>query len=183
MKQLNLMLTSIVLTCFALCPATTLADDELEVFIEVFDHMSDIEGEVTEMHGPGEADGHGDGDQGDSDDLRAESDDYDSDEHDSDDMHTEGDEHEAGDDEIASFGDDGLIASASDNADGFDNDDDSDSDELNEMLTEGEFEEGEDIDDDVDDDSDGDMHDGDEDGMLDEDGAGDEGEGTGDGEI
>ena len=119
MKQLNLMLASIVLTCFALCPATALADDELEVFIEVFDSISDIEGDVTEMHGPGEEDGHGDGDQRDSDDMRVESDghdsdDYDSDGHDSDDMHAEGDEHEAGDDEIASFGDDGLIASASD---------------------------------------------------------------------
>ncbi len=171
MKQLNLMLASIVLTCFALCPATALADDELEVFIEVFDSMSDFEGEVTEMHGPGEEDRHGDGDQRDSDDMRAESDDYDSDEHDSDDMHAEGDENEAGSGEIASFGDEGLIASASDDDDGFDNDDDSDSDELNEMLTEGEFEEAEDVDNDVDDDSDGDMNDED----------GDEGEEEGEG--
>lgn len=54
MKQLTICLATLVLTCFALAPAAARADelDDLEVTMEVFDDLGQIDGEIAEMDGP-----------------------------------------------------------------------------------------------------------------------------------
>ena len=76
MKNLKLLIASMALTCFALFPAASLADEDLDVTMEVFDNLTDVEGVVLEMAISGGEDG------GDGDDDR--SDDHESDGHDDD---------------------------------------------------------------------------------------------------
>jgi len=54
MKGLNVLLASLALACCALFPASTLADDELDVMVTVIDDLSDIDGDMARMSGPGD---------------------------------------------------------------------------------------------------------------------------------
>ena len=67
MKQFKILAASIALTMFGLCPALVLADDELDVTMEVLDSVADIDGEVLEMRGP-DGDDFADSNDGESDD-------------------------------------------------------------------------------------------------------------------
>ena len=61
MKDLKLLIANMVLTCFALFPVASLADDDLDVTMEVLDNLAQIEGVVLELRGP-EGDDEGDDD-------------------------------------------------------------------------------------------------------------------------
>lgn len=52
MKELRLLIASMTLTCFALFPAVSHADDDLDVTMDVFDDLSKIDGMVADMQGP-----------------------------------------------------------------------------------------------------------------------------------
>ena len=55
MKQLNILATTLVLTCFALFPATVRADDSLEgldVTMVVGDDAGEIDASISRMRGP-----------------------------------------------------------------------------------------------------------------------------------
>ncbi len=54
MKQINIFIASLALTCFAMFPAVALAGDldDLEVTMEVLDAESDLNDTITEMRGP-----------------------------------------------------------------------------------------------------------------------------------
>ena len=49
MKSFRLLVASTVLTCFALFPVVSLADEDLDVTMDVIDNLSDIEGVILEM--------------------------------------------------------------------------------------------------------------------------------------
>lgn len=132
MKQLKVVATTLVFTCFALLPAISQADDmdDLDVTMTVLDETSDLDETISEMRGP-DSDEEGDFDNenyGDGVDL----------------------ESEAGSEE--DFEDH--------SGDGFESDDNFDEDEFDdddEFENEDEFDEGDDIDDDdIDDDDDDD---------------------------
>ena len=58
MKGFRLLIASTAMTCLTFGPLTALADDELEVTMEVIDDLSDIDDEIVEMRGPsGDEDG------------------------------------------------------------------------------------------------------------------------------
>ena len=55
MKQLNIFLATLVLTCFAFFPGVTLADDameDLDVTMIVVDDSGDLDDAISEMRGP-----------------------------------------------------------------------------------------------------------------------------------
>ena len=54
MKQLNVFMATLVLTCFAFLPATARASelDDLEVTMDVMDDMSDVAESIALMEGP-----------------------------------------------------------------------------------------------------------------------------------
>lgn len=62
MKQLKIFVISIALAIFSFSPTVVLADDELDVTMEVLDSVADIDGEMLEMRGP-EADDFADSDE------------------------------------------------------------------------------------------------------------------------
>ena len=67
MKEFKLLIASMVLTCFALFPVASLADDDLDVTMEILDDLAQLEGVVLQMPGPdgsdkGSAGGDDDGD-------------------------------------------------------------------------------------------------------------------------
>jgi len=69
MKQFNVFLTTLILTCFALLPGIASAGDldDLDVTMEVVDNIGDISDVVAEMDGPD--DGHASDDESDADDY------------------------------------------------------------------------------------------------------------------
>ena len=58
MKQFNVFIATLVLTCFAFIPTTVLAKglDDLEVTMEVIDTVAGVDDAISEMRGP-EGDG------------------------------------------------------------------------------------------------------------------------------
>ena len=60
MKAFKLLMASMVLTCFALFPVVSLADDDLDVTMEILDNLAQIEGVVLQMRGPDDNDKGGD---------------------------------------------------------------------------------------------------------------------------
>ena len=130
MKQLNLLMASLAVTCFALYPAASLADEELDVTIEVFDDLSEVDGDFTEMRGPEndreladlDARSNREDEQEVRDSLR-------------DEMRTEEDRDDVVDDELVAVESDG---------DGFEHDEGS-HDEVRELVAEDDFEENEDV--------------------------------------
>ncbi len=52
MKQLRLFIASIALTCIATFPATSMANDDLDVTMDVFDDLAEVDDAITEMRGP-----------------------------------------------------------------------------------------------------------------------------------
>jgi hypothetical protein len=146
MKQLTIFLATLVLTGLALSPAAARADDldDLEVTMEVFDDLSDLDGEIARMDGP------------DHDDVEAGEDDFEE-EMDDDDA-----EDGSGAGSEVEFADEDNIGALED-----DFEEDADFDDESELNEEDDFEEdeGEDLDedeydeDDYDDDMDDDMED------------------------
>jgi hypothetical protein len=78
MKNLKLLTASIVLTCFAMFPVTALADEDLDVTMDVIENLSEVEGVILEMSTEAdEVDGdHYDAEEGDGGGDYAEGDDY-----------------------------------------------------------------------------------------------------------
>ena len=97
MKELKLMIASMVLTCFASFPVASLADDDLDVTMEILDNLAQIEGVVLQMTDPDDNDkgADGGGDEGDDyeDDGAGDDDHEDRFEHDGEE---DGDDHEDG---------------------------------------------------------------------------------------
>jgi len=62
MKQINIFAVSIVLTCFTLLPAVTIADGlgDLEVTMDVLDTESELNDVIAEMRGPEDVDSESD---------------------------------------------------------------------------------------------------------------------------
>ena len=148
MKQLNVFLTSLVLTCLAMVPAIATADDldDLDVTMTVVDDLDGIDDVVTEMRGPE------DGNDGDSDDdVNDDAEDDFSDESDRDDDREDGGdesgEDESGEDESGEDESDEDDSRFEDQEDSFVTDDDF-SEEDDDFAEEGDFEEGDSIDDD-----------------------------------
>jgi hypothetical protein len=72
MNKLRICVASFALTLIGLVPAAALADDDLDVTMEVLDSVADIDGEIMELRGPdGEGADFPDGerDNGDADDA------------------------------------------------------------------------------------------------------------------
>ena len=65
MKELKLLIAGMVLTCIALFPVASLADDDLDVTMEILDNLAQIEGVVLQMPGPDDDDKSGGGGEGD----------------------------------------------------------------------------------------------------------------------
>jgi hypothetical protein len=130
MKRFNIFLASLALSIFALSPATAMADDELDVTMEVLDSIADIDGDVIVMEGP-------------EDEGFAESDDA-GNEHDGGDVaERDGEADEETNDERGL--DDEFVAGVS--GDDFTHDEDFESDEEEEHSEdESDFDEGDDID-------------------------------------
>lgn len=122
MNKFYLLVCSVALTFLAMFPATAAANDKLEVTMEVFDDVSELDGDLTEMQGP-------DGEH-EQDDLRA------------------GEEDRDGEGEdVADWRKEDFVADASQHDD-FEHDDKKDGDGVRELESESDFEEGEDVDDD-----------------------------------
>ena len=107
MKNFRLLIASMVLTCFALIPVVSLADEDLEVTMDVIDNLSQVEGVIIQMTAAkGDDEGGHDGEDG--------GDDHDGDQGDDEhDGEVGGDGHdgeEGGDsgDEFGHEGDDGF---------------------------------------------------------------------------
>jgi hypothetical protein len=80
MKQFNVFLTTLILTCFALFPGIASAGDldDLDVTMEIIDNIGDISDVVAEMDGP--EDGRAGDDESDADDYEeSDGDDFESD--------------------------------------------------------------------------------------------------------
>ena len=138
MNKLNVTIASLVITFLGLFPAAALADDELDVTMEVLDSVADIDGDVIVMRGPDGEDGISDDGEfdGESD---GEADGRDSDERESDE--TEGDD-EISDEEVNAFFEEEAARE-----DEFEGDRNFQSEDDNENLGNvDDFEEGEDID-------------------------------------
>ena len=132
MKQINIFAISIVLTCFTLLPAVSMADglDDLEVTMDVLDTESELDEVIAEMRGPEDVDSESDFNDEDGDE--------------------EGEAGEVG--EVGQDGDDGAdgevgeVGEDGDAGDGFERDEVREEDE---MADESDFEEGEDLDEDI----------------------------------
>lgn len=158
MKQLNVFVATLVLTCFAFLPATARAAnlDDLEVTMEVMDNVADFDFAMAEMRGPEALESDGD--------MGGESDDDGEDDHGEDEP--DHDESVAGlDDEESDHGEDGDAGFGDDeeeleeHIDDFEDDGDFDEEDLDEE-DEDIDDEGEDIDDDEIDEDDDDDDDG-----------------------
>jgi len=82
MKQFSIFIATLALTCVAMFPTASLAEDldDLDVTMEVLDDTSDIDDAVAQMRGPGDGDDSDDGgnddDSGDGEDEFDGSDDF-----------------------------------------------------------------------------------------------------------
>ena len=101
MKKLNLLIANMVFACVALFPPASLADNDLEVTMDVIDNLSQVEGVILEMSavkGNDEGgddrggDHEGDGDRADGHDDRG--DDYGGDGYHDDGEEGRGDDHD-----------------------------------------------------------------------------------------
>jgi hypothetical protein len=151
MKQINLLVAVLVLTCFAFVPAAVRADDELEdleITMEVFDDDDDF-ANMIEMRGPGSGEVGSFDDDGEGDEL----------EHSEDEPYREDGDDFDGEETGLDIGDE-VDEEDLEQDDDFESDHDfDDEDDIDE---ENDHEEGEDIEDDVDDDEEDDMEDDDE---------------------
>lgn len=128
MKEFKLILASMAVTCFTMFPAAAAANDELEVTMEIFEDIADVDGDVVEMRGPESDETSGD-DIGDE--LRAEGDEGIPDEEQSDELAREIEE---------------LERRGEESGDTFVHNDDIDIRDTSDLVEEDDFEEGEDVD-------------------------------------
>ena len=161
MKELKILLASMALTCSALFPAVSSANDELDVTMDIFEDLADIDDDIATMRGPGDHD-----------------DDFGDDEHSGEDFDGEGFDAESDEDSDAEEGERDHRFDNIDGSNEFENDEDFDEQDEHDLAEEDDFEhdEGEDVDDDIDDDMDSDdEHDDDLDNEMDGDDSSDEG--------
>ena len=130
MKQLNILIASMVLTTTGMLPAVALADmDDLDVTMEVLDDIADIDGQVLVMRGP---DGGEESDEMESDEDEVREDDA-----------SETDERES-EEEVRDEMNEALVRE-----DGFEDDDDFRNEEDGDHTEdESDFDDGEEIDED-----------------------------------
>jgi len=133
MKRFNILLASLALSVFALSPAGAMADDELDVTMEVLDSVANIDGDVIVMQGPEDDGFAGADDEGD--------------EHDGGDVAERDRESDEGMNDASSLEDD-FVADVFDDDFAHDEDFTSDDDEEHSEDESG-FDEGDDVDNDV----------------------------------